>query len=76
MIYLNDGTSLTGPRYRQFDSLKEAKAQFLHDAEELARYGQVYEATAHLATSVEQIQEYPDYTLSLGPRGGLKCEKA
>ena len=75
MIYLNDGTSLTGPRYRQFDSLKDAKAQFLRDAKELARYGQVYEVSLHLASSVEQIQEYPDYALSLGPKGGLKCEK-
>ena len=75
MIYLNDGTSLTGPHYRQYASLKDAKAQFLRDAKGLARYGQVYEATVHLASSVEQIQEYPDYTLKLGPKGGLKCEK-
>ena len=59
-----------------FDTLKDAKQAFKADAEDLARYGQRHEATIHIAESRVTIQEYPDYCLALGPRGGLKLERA
>lgn len=60
------------------DSIAQAKRSFMRTAEELDRYGQQIEATIHLRD--ERIHdepkcgEYPSFVLSLGPRGGLKCE--
>ena len=59
----------------RFDTLKDAAQCFKADAEELARYDQRHEATVHIAESRATLQEYPDYCLSLGPRGGLKIER-
>ena len=58
------------------NSIGDAKAAFLETATELAGYGQVHEASIHIADSIEEVVEYPDYVLSLGPRGGLKFERA
>jgi len=45
-------------------------------AEELDRYGQAIGATVHVAPNREMVGEYPDWVLSLGPRGGLQVECA
>jgi len=56
------------------DSLKTAKAYFREVAEELAQYEQRIEASVHCG-GWDTYQEYPDYVLSLGPKGGLICER-
>ena len=33
------------------------------------------EATLHIAASLEELQEYPDWMLSVGPKGGLVKER-
>lgn len=52
-------------------SKKEAIAEFRAVAEELARYDQVIEGAIHYAKSKSELDEYPDFVLSLGPRGGV-----
>ncbi len=59
----------------RYDSKKWAVKAFKADAEELALYNQRHEASLHYANSKAELQEYPDFVLSLGPRGGVKCEK-
>ena len=64
--------------YNEFEvqaSVKAAKADFLSTARELDRFGQSIEASLHIAKSKDLINEYPDYVLSLGKFGGLKCER-
>ena len=57
-------------------SVKDAKEEFLRTARELDRFGQTVEASLHIAKSKDLINEYPDYVLSLGKFGGLRCERA
>lgn len=59
-----------------FRSMSEAKDDFWVTAKELDRYGQAITASLHIAPTLLQMSEYPDYVLSLGPRGGLKVESA
>lgn len=59
-----------------FPSIAEACDEFLDTARELARYGQRIEASIHIADNFYEVAEYPDYVLALGPRGGLKKERA
>ena len=59
---------------RRMPSLAAAKEEFRLAAEELIGYGQPHEATIHIAKTKEELVEYPDFVLSLGPRGGLRCE--
>lgn len=61
---------------KPFDSKAAAVCQFQRDAEELDRFGQKHEASIHIADHIDQVAEYPDFVLSLGPRGGVKIEKA
>lgn len=49
---------------------------FREIANELARYGQECTASLHIAESKEELAEYPDFVLSLGPRGGLRVVAA
>lgn len=74
MIYL---------RY-QDEALEEAKGYqskgaavdaFERTARDLDRFGQRIEASLHFGER-DTLAEYPDFVLSLGPRGGLHCEKA
>ena len=53
----------------------DAIAAFAETARELARYDQRIEATLHYAANRDELQEYPDFVLSLGPRGGIRCER-
>lgn len=63
------------PEYEAHKSIGDAKAEFLSAATQLDNFGQHLEASLHIAASEDQINEYPDYTLSLGKRGALKCER-
>lgn len=60
---------------KRYASLGDAKAAYMEGATELARYGQYHDASIHIAANCSELVEYPDYVLSLGPKGGLKCEK-
>ena len=68
-----------GPDYLEqavgFKSKVAALGEFHATAHNLARYGQRVEASLHIADSKDALQEYPDFILSLGPRGGLRCER-
>ena len=57
--------------YERHATKADACAAFSETAEELDRYGQRIEASLHMAPSEDEIAEYPDFVLSLGPRGGL-----
>ncbi len=43
-------------------------------AQELARYEQNIEAALHRASRRDALDEYPDFVLSLGVRGGVRVE--
>ena len=66
------------------DSLDEAKKystketavwKYKQVAQELAQYGQEISASVHQACTRNLIDEYPDYVLALGPRGGVQVQK-
>jgi len=56
-------------------SIAEAKHKYLCAAQQLDRYGQKIEATIHIPTASGELLEYPDYLLSLSPKGKLVCEE-
>jgi len=53
-----------------------AVRDFEATARELDGYGQRIDASVHIAANFEELGEYPDIVLSLGPRGGLRKEAA
>jgi hypothetical protein len=57
-------------------SLKLARDEFERYARPLERIGQMLTASVHLAPTRKEIAEYPDFVLSVGPRGGIKVERA
>ena len=73
--YLREGSDYLSEA-RKFNTIGNAKETFRRSAEELEGYGQKHEATIHVAESKDELAEYPDYVLSLGPNGGLVCERA
>lgn len=58
-----------------YDSKAAACRAYMRTAEELADYGQDIEASLHIAKTADEVAEYPDFVLSLGPRGGLVCDR-
>jgi hypothetical protein len=58
-----------------YRSKTEAIDAFYQAAAELDRYGQAIEASLHYASSKEALAEYPDFTLRLGTRGNVICER-
>ena len=56
-------------------TLRDAVAAYREIASELAGYGQHIEASIHIAAKRSECAEYPDYALTLGPRGGVRCER-
>jgi hypothetical protein len=60
----------------KFAYKKNAINHFRNTAEDLSRYEQHVEATLHIANFRDELVEYPDFVLTLGPRGGVRCEKA
>ena len=61
---------------KRFLSVRAACDHFRSVANELDSYGQRIEATIHVAPDRYCVAEYPDFVLSLGPRGGLRVERA
>ena len=55
--------------------LCDAVDAFRDVAEELGRYGQRIAASVHIAPKRIECDECPDYVLSVGPRGGIRCER-
>lgn len=64
--YLEDAT--------RCHSIRDAIEEYREVAEELNGYEQKIEASIHIAKTMDEVAEYPDYVLSLGPRGGVKVE--
>lgn len=60
---------------KRYSSKKAAIAAFHRVASELWRYEQRIDASLHYARTQDELQEYPDFVLSLGPRGGVKVER-
>lgn len=73
--FLREGSDALD-KARPFPTLRAAVDAFATSARELARYGQAHEATVHVAARADQVDEYPDYMLTLGPRGGVRMEAA
>lgn len=55
---------------------REAVAAFASVARELGRWGQRLTASLHFAETRDELDEYPDFILSIGPRGGVNVEAA
>lgn len=54
-------------------SITYAMAEFKAINDEITSYGnQAIEASIHVGDSIGDIQEYPDFILTYGPRGGVK----
>ncbi|MEF9443384.1 hypothetical protein OWS73_33730 [Burkholderia sp. 1B3(2022)] len=49
---------------------------FRETSDELDRYGQSITASIHIADTMEEVVEYPDWVLERGPRGGIRVELA
>lgn len=72
------GTSYAAPSAEDaehFSSLKSAKNTFWHRADFDPRYPCVESPEAHIFIG-NAVADYPDFVLSLGPRGGVRCERA
>lgn len=50
----------------------DAIASFRYEAEQLADMGQEHTASLHIADTLDEVVEYPDFVLRLGPRGGVE----
>lgn len=55
-------------------SISYAVGEYRAIAQEMDNYGQRIFASVHIASKRSEIAEYPDFVLSLGPRGGIKKE--
>jgi hypothetical protein len=63
-------------RAERCETVRDAILTYREVAEELSSYGQRLDATVHKAAKRSECDEYPDYVLSMGPRGGVRCERA
>lgn len=61
---------------KPFHTRRGAVAHFRIVASELARYGQKCSATVHRGVTRIHLDEYPDWVLHLGPRGGVQVTAA
>jgi hypothetical protein len=61
---------------RAYQTKRGAVAAFGRVARELDQYGQKIDASIHIAPRPADTVEYPDFVLSLGPRGGVRVESA
>ena len=57
-----------------YQTKQAAVNKYQRVAQELAQYEQDIEASLHRASRRETLDEYPDFVLSLGPRGGVRIE--
>lgn len=55
-----------------YKNKKAAIEAYREVAQDLANYGQDCEGSIHFAQSKDDLHEYPDFVLSLGPRGGVR----
>ncbi|AOZ05894.1 hypothetical protein [Cupriavidus malaysiensis] len=60
----------------KYSSKAGAVAAFRETSDELDRYGQSITASLHIADTLDEVVEYPDFVLERGPRGGIKGERA
>ena len=58
----------------RFNTKTAAVCEFQQAAEELALYGQQLEASLHSAPGRDTLNEYPEFVLALGPRGGVQVQ--
>lgn len=61
---------------KRYKNKTQAINAYREAMEELARYGQEIEATIHYSVFRDRLDEYPDFVLSPGVRGGVRCVKA
>jgi hypothetical protein len=73
--YLREGNDRLEEATR-CDTKAEAINLYRRNMEELHEYGQEHDAAIHIAENREALQEYPDWVLSRGPRGGVRVERA
>ena len=73
--YLREGSDYL-ENAKKYKSKRAAIDAFAETAKELAKYDQKHEASLHIAGEIEQISEYPDFVLRIGPRGGVVVERA
>lgn len=77
LVWLRVGDDpIHSPRVRSYTTRWAAVEAYALTARELARWGQTLEASLHYAETREELAEYPDYTLSVGPRGGIRVDRA
>lgn len=67
--------SMECPDICGYPTLRSAVQHYRWTAEELHKYGQECEATVHKARVRDEMAEYPDYALWLGPRGGVRVDR-
>lgn len=72
--FLRVGSDSLDEAYR-CPTIRDALDDFRAIAEELARFEQPIEGSVHIAPHQDDVVEYPDLVLSLGPRGGLRVER-
>lgn len=75
LYFLRIGTD-TLDDARAYQTKRGAVAAFGRVARELDQYGQEIDATVHIASRPSDVVEYPDFVLTLGPRGGVRVEAA
>ena len=75
LYFLRIGTD-TLEDARAYQTKRGAVAAFGRVARELDQYGQTIDATVHIAPRPSDVVEYPDFVLTLGPRGGVHVEAA
>lgn len=74
-FYLRIGTD-TLEEAQCFLTRTAAVREFRIVATELWGFGQRIEASLHRAPDREHVAEYPDWVLSIGPRGGIVVDRA
>jgi hypothetical protein len=71
-INIDTGNAAIPPEYEPCPSIEAAEGYFWSVAEEFVNYGgEPPTASIHIADTPDEIHEYPDFVLSLGPRGGV-----
>lgn len=73
--YLRLGDDDLG-RAEPYPTKREAIAVFVGTARALAAWDQRITGSLHFAATRDELDEYPDFILSLGPRGGVNVEAA
>lgn len=62
---------------KPFFSKVAAIADYREYVDQCSRFGNTPEpASVHISSDYENVQDYPDYILEPGPRGGVKVEAA